>query len=258
MSRSAGTRCCRWMTAFTRFSPRSRASRALLCTAAFSVMALVACPRSKATSPSARGSRLIPWATSTSTSEGRTEQGKLYLFVAIDRTSRFAFVELHERATTRVSADFLRRLIAAVPYKIHTVLTDNGTQFTTPGTGGSAVRLIREALAAGEIFRAHAFELACARAGIDHRTTQPRHPWTNGQVERMNRTLKEATVRRFHYESHDQLRRHLDDFVPAYNFARRLKSLKGLTPFEFICKTWASEPQRFTANPLHQMPGLNI
>jgi transposase InsO family protein len=178
--------------------------------------------------------------------------------VAIDRTSKFAFVELHERATTRVSAEFLRRLIAAVPYKVHTVLTDNGTQFTTPGAGGSAVPLIREALAAGEIFRAHAFELACARAGIDHRTTQPRHPWTNGQVERMNRTLKEATVRRFHYDSHDQLRRHLDDFVQAYNFARRLKTLKGLTPYEFICKTWASEPHRFTANPLHQIPGLNI
>jgi transposase InsO family protein len=190
--------------------------------------------------------------------EVRTEQGKLYLFVAIDRTSKFAFVELHERATTRVSADFLRRLIAAVPYKVRTVLTDNGTQFTTPGAGGSAVPLIREAIAAGEIFRAHAFELACARAGIDHRTTKPRHPWTNGQVERMNRTLKEATVRRFHYETHDQLRRHLDDFVQAYNFARRLKSLKGLTPYEFICKTWASEPHRFTANPLHQMPGLNI
>ena len=189
--------------------------------------------------------------------EVRTEQGKLHLFVAIDRTSKFAFVELHERATTRVSADFLRRLIAAVPYKVHTVLTDNGVQFTTPGAGGSAVPLIKDAMAAGEIFRAHAFEFACAKAGIDHRTTKPRHPWTNGQVERMNRTLKEATVRRFHYESHDQLRRHLDDFVQAYNFARRLKALKGLTPYEFICKTWTSEPKRFTLNPIHQMPGLN-
>ena len=64
--------------------------------------------------------------------EVRTAQGKLYLFVAIDRTSKFAFVELHEKVTTRVAADFLRRLIAAVPYKVHTVLTDNGTQFTDP------------------------------------------------------------------------------------------------------------------------------
>jgi hypothetical protein len=72
----------------------------------------------------------------------------------------------------------------------------------------------------------------------------------------MNRTIKDATVRRYHYESHDQLRRHLADFVTAYNFARRLKTLKGLTPYEYICKVWAPEPQRFTLNPLHQMPGL--
>ncbi|ESX61125.1 integrase, partial [Mesorhizobium sp. LSHC422A00] len=71
--------------------------------------------------------------------EVRTEQGKLHMFVAIDRTSKFAFVELHEKATTAVSADFLRHLLDAVPYKIHTVLTDNGIQFTTPGAGGSAV-----------------------------------------------------------------------------------------------------------------------
>jgi Integrase core domain len=60
--------------------------------------------------------------------EVRTEEGKLHLFVAIDRTSKFAFVELHEKAMTKIAADFLRHLIAAVPYKIHTVLTDNGIQ----------------------------------------------------------------------------------------------------------------------------------
>ncbi len=73
----------------------------------------------------------------------------------------------------------------------------------------------------------------------------------------MNRTIKEATVKRFHYDTHDQLRRHLDDFVNAYNFGRRLKTLKGLTPYEAICKTWTAEPKRFTLDPLHQMPGLN-
>jgi transposase InsO family protein len=73
----------------------------------------------------------------------------------------------------------------------------------------------------------------------------------------MNRTIKEATVRRFHYDSHAQLRNHLADFIAAYNFARCLKTLKGLSPGEFICKQWTSEPQRFRLNPLHQMPGLN-
>ncbi|MFV0512627.1 MAG: integrase core domain-containing protein, partial [Jhaorihella sp.] len=79
----------------------------------------------------------------------------------------------------------------------------------------------------------------------------------NGQVERMNRTIKEATVKRYHYDGHDQLRSHLADFLDAYNFARRLKTLSGLTPYEYICKIWTSEPDRFILNPIHQMPGLN-
>ncbi len=190
--------------------------------------------------------------------EVRTEQGKLYLFVAIDRTSKFAFVELHEKATTRVAGDFLRAVIEAVPYKVHTVLTDNGLHFTDPRGGGSAVPEIRLAIERGELFRAHSFELACAQNNIDHRLTKPKHPWTNGQVERMNRTLKEATVKRYYYENHDQLRRHLTDFVAAYNFARRLKTLNGLTPYEYICKTWTKEPQRFRLDPTHQSPGPNI
>jgi hypothetical protein len=67
----------------------------------------------------------------------------------------------------------------------------------------------------------------------------------------MNRTLKEATVRRYHYESHRQLESHLAAFVDAYNFARRLKTLRGLTPYEAICKAWAEEPDRFKLDPAH-------
>ncbi len=52
----------------------------------------------------------------------------------------------------------------------------------------------------------------------------------------MNRTIKEATVKRFHYENHDQPRTHLADFMAAYNFAHRLKTLSGLTPYEYIAK----------------------
>jgi hypothetical protein len=62
----------------------------------------------------------------------------------------------------------------------------------------------------------------------------------NGQVERTNRTLKNATVRHYYYESHDQLRVHLGNFLAAYNSARRLKTLRGLTSYEYICKTWAA------------------
>ena len=143
------------------------------------------------------------------------------------RVSKFTFAELHPRATRPVAAEFLARLIEAVPYKIHTVLTDNGTQFTTPGSTHSAAEEIKAAIAAGELFRAHAFEYARAKADIDHRLTKPNHPWTNGQVEQMNRTIKEATVRRYFHDSHDRLQEHLDLFPRAYNFAKRLKSLIG-------------------------------
>jgi hypothetical protein len=43
----------------------------------------------------------------------------------------------------------------------------------------------------------------------------------------MNRTLKEATVRRHHYDTHRDLRKHLEAFLNAYNFAKRVKTLKG-------------------------------
>ena len=69
----------------------------------------------------------------------------------------------------------------------------------------------------------HIFDRVCDKHGIEHRLTKVNHPWTNGQVERMNRTIKDATVKRYHYDSHDQLRAHLHLFVDAYNHARRLK-----------------------------------
>jgi hypothetical protein len=115
------------------------------------------------------------------------------------------------------------------------------------------------------------FDMICGANGSEHRRTKPNHPWSpedqktvrgtvfprDGQVERMNRTIKDATVKRFHHDSHDQLRSHLADFMAAYNSARRLKTLSGLTPYEYICKVWTSEPDRFIVDPIHQMPGLN-
>ena len=176
--------------------------------------------------------------------EVSTEQGKLRLFVAIDRTSKFAFVRLVESAGKMEAAQFLRDLVEAVPYRVHTVLTDNGIQFTTR---------------ARDVYDGdHIFDRACDEHGIEHRLTKVNHPWTNGQVERMNRTLKDATVKRYHYDSHDQLRAHLRLFVDAYNHARRLKTLRGLTPYEFVCQTWTKEPDRFRLDPSHHIPGPYI
>ena len=180
--------------------------------------------------------------------EVRTEEGKLYLFVAIDRTSKYAFAQLTPKATTREARAFLEALVAAVPYEIHTVLTDNGIQFADlpKNREGPTAR-----------FRGHPFDRACWSHGIEHRLTKPNHPWTNGQVERMNRTLKEATVRRYHYDTRRQLQDHLAAFLDAYNFARRLKTLRGLTPYEAVCKAWNAEPERFNCDPDHLTSGLN-
>lgn len=73
----------------------------------------------------------------------------------------------------------------------------------------------------------------------------------------MNRTIKEATVQRYHYRSHQQLQSHLTDFIGAYNYARRLKTLRGLTPFEFVTKCWTEEPDQFRINPAHHTTGPN-
>ncbi|ERL61395.1 putative transposase OrfB [Piscirickettsia salmonis] len=103
----------------------------------------------------------------------------------------------------------------------------------------------------------HIFDRVCESYDIEHRLTKVNHPWTNGQVERMNRTLKKATVKHYHYESHDQVKEHIYAFLNAYNFAKRLKALKGLTPYEEIIKWWQNEPERFRINPHQHRLGLN-
>jgi len=136
-----------------------------------------------------------------------------------------------------------------MPYAIHTVLTDNGIQFA---------ELPRNREKPTARWRGLPFDRTCSVHGIEHRLTKPNHPWTNGQVERMNCTLKDDTVRRYHYESHDSLRAYLAAFVDAYNFARRLKTLKGLTPLEFVTQHWTDQPNRFKLNPAQYFPGLNV
>ena len=175
--------------------------------------------------------------------EVRTEEGKLYLFVAIDRTSKFVYVELLEKSGKVRAADFLRNLIKAVPYRIHTILTDNGIGFTNREVDRQA--------------GAHIFDRVCHETEIEHRLTKVSHPWTNGQVERRNRTIKDATVKRYYYDTHQQLKEYLYNFINAYNFAKRLKTLKGLTPYEFVIKSFQLEPERFIIDPYLHILGLN-
>lgn len=174
-------------------------------------------------------------------SEIRTGEGKAYLFVAVDRTSKFVHAQLYRKMTRQIAADFLDDTLRALPYRAHTVLTDNGVQFAKK--------------AGAEAYKPHLFDVVCDRHGIEHRLTKPFHPWTNGQVERMNRTIKEATIRAFHYTSLEQLQSHLTDYLWAYNSARPLRALKGKTPIGFILEQWQKEPERFYDDPSHFFAG---
>ena len=171
-----------------------------------------------------------------------TEEGRLYLFVAIDRTSKLAFAQLHPQATAERAADFWRRVVAAVPYRITTVLTGNGVQVAY--------------LPHRQRAEPHRFAAVCAANGIEHRRTHPAHPWTNGQVERLNRTLKEATVRRYHYADEAALNTHLKTFLRAYNGGKRLKKLRGRTPYECVCDQYRQNPAIFSRDPIHDLTGL--
>ncbi|SDY41494.1 Integrase core domain-containing protein [Jannaschia faecimaris] len=134
-------------------------------------------------------------------------------------------------------------MLEAVPYLVHTILMDNGIQVAEQPRNRNTI-----------YSRPMRFDMICYANGIKHRLAKPSHPWTNGQVERTNRTIKDATVKRYHYDNYNQLHAHFTDFTTAYNFAPRLKTLGGLTPYEYICKIWTSEPRRFILKPTHKMP----
>ena len=180
--------------------------------------------------------------------ELRHADGKLHMFLAIDRVSKFTCVEFHERANTTTGPAFLRSVVAAFPYRIRIVLTDNGIPFADMPQNRSrpTARL-----------RGHMFDRVCREHGIEHRLTKPYHPWTNGQAERMNRTINEATVKLFHYEDLASLKAHVIAFVTAYNFAKPLKALQWRTPFKAICDACTSDPALFKINPHHLIPGPN-
>jgi transposase InsO family protein len=181
--------------------------------------------------------------------ELRSAEGKVCMFLAIDRVSKFAYVELHDRAKMLNATAFLQNVIQAFPYRIHTVLTDNGMAFADLPKNRTGVT--RTWLGPPM------FDRLCREHGITHKLTRPDHPWTNGQAERMNRTLKEATVKSFHYDTLESLSGHLQAFVAAYNFAKHLKALRWRTPFQAICDAWTKDPAPFRINPHHLIPEPN-
>jgi transposase InsO family protein len=142
---------------------------------------------------------------------------KRYLYVAIDRASRYVHLAVKDDETTASAMAFLDEALAALPFRVTHVLTDRGSCFTADG-----------------------FEHACERHGVAHRMTRPYTPRTNGMVERFNgRVQREVLGITIH--SHRDLEILLHGFNRAYN-ARRQRVLGGVSPDEAV-------RQRLEGNP---------
>lgn len=170
--------------------------------------------------------------------EFKVDAKKIQLFVAIERQTKFVYVEVQENATIKTAEEFLKNLIKYYPFKIHTILTDNGAQFTHYSK---------------ETKKEHPFNSICRENDIKHRLTKPFTPQTNGLVERFNRTIKEHTIMRYFYEEINQLKEHLAQFVLAYNYAKKLKSLNYMTPYEKLVIIYSQTPEYFKNDPCHHL-----
>jgi IS30 family transposase len=162
------------------------------------------------------------------------ERRKSYVFVAIDRATRYVYIEIHRRRDAKTSAGFLTRFLAHFPHPVHTILTDNGSEFTDR----FAVDMKNKP--SGKPSGKHPFDLVCASHKINHRLTRPYRPQTNGMVERFNRRIAEAIGRepkrgsaRRTFICHADRDDFLSRFVADYN-RTRLKCLDYLAPFEAL------------------------
>lgn len=172
------------------------------------------------------------------------ETQRRYLFVAIDRATRWVFLRTYRDQTETSSVDFLRRLKRAAPMKIKTILTDNGSQFTDRFT--SAARR-----PSGQ----HVFDAECTSFGIDHRLCPPRHPQTNGMVERFNGRISDL-VSQTRFRSAAELDETLKQYLSTYNSLIPQRALKHQTPIQAIQQWQAKNPQLFVKRT-HKQPGLD-
>ena len=173
------------------------------------------------------------------------KHGHHYLYVAIDRATRWVFIKIYARQTQASSLNFLAALRKACPVKIRTILTDNGSQFTDRFTSTKKAPTGR-----------HAFDQACETAGIVHRMIPPRHPQTNGMVERFNGRIAEI-LEQTRFPSLQALFQTLHDYVQVYNHHIPQRALQHLTPVQAL-KSWQqAQPDLFLRNVYNQT-GLDI
>lgn len=162
------------------------------------------------------------------------ETERCYVFVAIDRATRWVFIAIKSHKTAAAAKSFLNALHKAAPFKIKTLLTDNGREFTDRAFGR------REHDASG----GHEFDALCQALGIEHRLTRPKRPQTNGMVERFNGRL--AHVLRSHrFNSAHDLQTTLHRFVWLYNEHLPQRALDQRTPVQALKHWQASHPDLF-------------
>ncbi|MGY4198396.1 IS481 family transposase [Bradyrhizobium sp. USDA 4520] len=157
-----------------------------------------------------------------------------YAFVAIDRATRYVFVEIHSRRDGTTATGFLERFLADFPHGVHTILTDNGAEFT------DRFAVDKKNKPVGKPSGDHPFDRLCKQRAIQHRLTKPYHPQTNGLVERFNRRIAEAIGRehkrgsaRRTFVNHADRDTFIAKFVHDYN-RTRLKCLGYLAPIQAL------------------------
>jgi transposase len=162
------------------------------------------------------------------------ERRRSYAFVAIDRATRYVYLEIHQGRDAATAAGFLTRFIAHFPHHVHTILTDNGSEFT------DRFAVDMKDKPHDRPSGRHPFDRVCAENGIEHRLTKPYRPQTNGLVERFNRRIAEAIARQpkrgiAHrlFASHVDRDNFLHRFVHDYN-RTRLKCLGYLAPLQAL------------------------
>ncbi len=171
---------------------------------------------------------------------------RTYLFAAIDRATRWVYVEILQDKTAASASGFLTRLIAQAPFNISKLLTDNGKEFTDRfcATGQ------RQPTAT------HAFDQVCADHHIEHRLTKPRTPQTNGMLERFNGRIADV-LRTHRFDSAASLQTTLKRFVYLYNRHIPQKNLHHKTPLQTLKQWHAQQPQLFKKIPRNH-PGPDI
>ena len=164
---------------------------------------------------------------------------RMYCYLAIDRATRLIFLRIYPRKNKEAAADFLIQALGFYPFRVHTILTDNGKEFTNVGQK-SYGRVGKNPVL---------FEIICELAGIDYRKTKARHPWTNGMAERAVRTVKDNTVKLEHYESLESAVIGILHYQDIHNFRYRMKVLNYKTPFQMTMEWFVKEPKLFIKHP---------